>query len=183
MTVLVTYASKHGATQGIAERIGGKLRELGLDAFVAPIDAVRDIGPSSYDAYVIGSAAYYFHWMKEATRFVRRNRVTLAQRPVWLFSSGPLGSLDMYANNTDPLVTTIPKEFPALQAAIHPRGVRIFFGALDTGQLGFATRLFAKWMPAGDFRDWAEIEAWAEDIAHALAPSAATTNRGKEALV
>ena len=171
MNVLVTYASKHGATQGIAERIGVKLRELGLDAVVMPITTMRDIEPSSYDAYVVGGAAYYFHWMKAATQFVWRNRDTLTQRPVWLFSSGPLGSPDMWADKPDPRDSTIPKEFPSLQAAIHPRGIRIFFGALDTGQLGFPTRLFSKWMPTGDFRDWVEIEAWAEDIAHALAPA------------
>lgn len=175
MRILVAFASKHGATQGIADRIGGKLRELGLGADVLPTTAVRDVEPSSYDAYVIGAAAYYFHWMKDATAFVRRNRETLAQRPVWLFSSGPLGSAELYAGRPDPRETAIPKEFPALQAAIHPRGWRIFFGALDPSQLGFATRAFAKWMPTGDFRDWADIEAWAEEIAHTLVPSRAKT--------
>jgi menaquinone-dependent protoporphyrinogen oxidase len=41
---------------------------------------------------VLGSAVYYSSWLKEATEWVRRNRTVLAQRPVWLFSSGPRGT-------------------------------------------------------------------------------------------
>jgi menaquinone-dependent protoporphyrinogen oxidase len=176
MAILITYASKHGATQGIAERIGKKLRELGRDAVVLPIAAVGDVEASTYDAFVIGGAAYYFHWMKEATAFVRRNRDALAQRPVWLFSSGPLGSPDSYAEGKDPRVTADPKEFAVLREAIHPRDARIFFGALHHSQLEFPERLFSGWMPEGDFREWGEIDAWAEEIARALVPTGAMTS-------
>lgn len=176
MKILVTYASKHGATQGIAERIGAKLRELGQDAVVRPITAVEDVAASSYDAFVIGSAAYYFHWMKEATEFVHRNRDALTQRPVWLFSSGPLGSKDSYAGKPDPRDTLYPREFTELREAIQPQGTRIFFGALDYIQFGFPERMFAKRMPQGDFRDWDDIDAWAEEIARALVTAGAAAN-------
>lgn len=173
MTILVTYASTHGATQGIAERISAKLRQLSQDVVVLPIAAVEDMAVSTYDAFVIGGAAYYFHWMKEATAFVRRNRDALAKRPVWLFSSGPVGSKESYAGKPDPQDTLFPREFAALREAIHPQGTRVFFGALDYTQFGFPERMFAKRMPQGDFRDWSEIDGWAEEIARAL-KSAAT---------
>ena len=48
--------------------------------------------PAGHEALVIGSAVYSMHWMKEASEFHRRNRALLAGRPVWLFSSGPLGT-------------------------------------------------------------------------------------------
>jgi menaquinone-dependent protoporphyrinogen oxidase len=181
MQILVTYASKHGATQGIAERIGTKLRQLGQDAVVRPIAVVGDGEASAYDAFVIGGAAYYFHWMKEATEFVRHHRTMLSQRPVWLFSSGPLGSKDSYAGKPDPRHASYPREFEALWEAVHPRDTRVFFGALDYRQFGFLERLFAKRMPQGDFRDWAEIDAWAEEIAHALAPAGAALREGASA--
>lgn len=176
MTILVTYASKHGATMGIAEHIGARLRQLGQDTVVLPTAVVVDAEVATYDAFVIGSATYNLHWMKEATQFVRRYRDTLAQRPVWLFSSGPLGAPDTYADKPDPRATLIPKEFPAFQAAIHPRDMRIFFGALDPSQFGFPMRAFAKRMPTGDFRDWADIAAWAEEIGRVLAPTGATAS-------
>ena len=60
---------------------------------------------------MIGSAAYYGRWLKEATRFVRRERESLVGRPVWLFSSGPVGSETLKKDGTDPLKAAEPKEF------------------------------------------------------------------------
>jgi menaquinone-dependent protoporphyrinogen oxidase len=161
MTVLVTYASKHGSTQGIAERIAEKLRQLGKEAEAQPLDAVED--PGSYEALVIGSAIYYGSWMKEATEWVHRNQAVLAQRPVWLFSVGPLGTEVKDAEQQ-------PKEMAEFQQAIRPREQRVFFGVLDHHRLSFAERMVVKAVraPEGDFRDWEAIEVWAESIAREL---------------
>jgi menaquinone-dependent protoporphyrinogen oxidase len=43
--VLVTYGTKHGATAGIAEKIGAVLREAGLGVDVLPVDRVGDLAP------------------------------------------------------------------------------------------------------------------------------------------
>ena len=161
MTVLVAYASKHGSTQGIAERIAEQLRQLGKEAEARPVDAVEN--PGSYEAFVIGSAIYYGSWLKEATEWVRRNRATLAQHPVWLFSVGPLGTEVQDAEQQ-------PKEMTEFQQAIRPREQRIFFGALDHSHLSFAERVMVKAVraPEGDFRDWQVIEEWAASIARDL---------------
>ena len=68
MSVLVTYASKHGATQQIAARIADRLRTAGLEVQVSPITATGD--PAGYDALVIGSAVYFGSWLATARRFV-----------------------------------------------------------------------------------------------------------------
>lgn len=161
MTVLVAYASKHGSTQGIAERIAEKLRQMGKEAEVRPIDAVKD--PGSYEAFVIGSAVYYRSWLKEATEWVRRNQAVVAAHPVWLFSSGPLGVEVKDAKQQ-------PKELAEFQETLRPRDERIFFGALDHSRLSFAERIMVKAVsaPEGDFRDWQVIEAWAASIAQDL---------------
>ena len=89
MRVLVTAATKHGATGEIAQAIGEVLAEHGLDTTVlAPeqVDTVND-----YDAVVLGSAVYAGHWLKPARELVDRTGDVLAARPVWLFSSGPVG--------------------------------------------------------------------------------------------
>ena len=100
MSTLVVYASKHGATQGIAERIAAKLSEAGQGAKARPVAAVGDL--TCYDAFVVGSAVYAAHWQKEASAFVQRNRAVLASKPVWLFSSGPLGTEATDAQGRDP---------------------------------------------------------------------------------
>jgi menaquinone-dependent protoporphyrinogen oxidase len=175
MRVLVVYASRHGATQGIAERIAATLGQRGIEAIIRPAREARD--EAGYDAYVIGSAAYMFHWLKEATEFVRRNRQLLASRPVWLFSSGPLGTDTTDAEGKDVRAEAEPREFAELRDAVHPRDLRVFFGAHDPDAkpVGLMERLTMMMpaardaLPAGDFRDWPEIETWAGAIADELA--------------
>jgi menaquinone-dependent protoporphyrinogen oxidase len=169
MTTLVAYASRHGATQGIAERISERLVSSGHPAQVRSIQAAGDL--LSYDAYVIGSAAYMGSWLKEATEFVRSNQALLASRPAWLFSSGPLGGATQDAQGRDLLVTSEPNEFKEFREAIKPRDARVFFGALNPSNLTFSQRAFRRipagrtLLPEGDFRDWKGIDAWADGIA------------------
>jgi menaquinone-dependent protoporphyrinogen oxidase len=175
MKVLVAYESRHGATQGIAERIAGTLRADGLDVDAIRARSVKDV--RDYDAFVIGSAAYMFHWLREAGTFVRRNRAFLATKPVWLFSSGPLGSEPTDAQGRDQKVVSIPKEIPELMELAAARDHHVFFGAWDPSQppAGIAERFMKllpaarEGIPAGDFRDWTEIDAWAHAIALELA--------------
>ena len=181
MSILVAYATRHGATRGIAERIAERLRAGGLEAEARPAAEVRDV--TCYDAFVVGGAAYMFHWLGDATKFVQRNRALLAGRPTWLFSSGPIGTDTVDKEGRDVLVVCVPREFAELHDAIHPRDEKVFFGASDpgAGPIGFAERLMSLMpgaraaLPKGDFRDWPAIDAWADGIAASVAgaPAAA----------
>lgn len=159
MRILVAYASKHGSTRGIAEHIGAELRGAGNEVDVASVDEVADL--QAYDAFVIGSAVYYGSWMKVAAAFVASNTAWLVRRPVWLFSSGPVGT----ATPAD------PKDVAVLGDAINPRGHRVFYGALDRRELSIGERIVVSAVKAqdGDFRDWPAIKAWADEIAGELA--------------
>jgi len=185
MKILVAYTSRHGATKGIAERIAASLERSALEV---TLQRVEDAGSlDRYGAFVIGSAAYMGGWLGEASTFVRRNRDLLASRPVWLFSSGPVGTEAVDAHGRDQLTASVPKEFEEFRRAIGPRGLRVFFGAYDpdAAPTGVAERLMSKFMrvapsirqalPAGDFRDWPEIEAWADEIAREVQPVGAGT--------
>ncbi len=146
------------------------MRQAGLRAAVHPAETVVDLEP--YQAVVLGSAVYAGSWRKEAAEFLRSHEAGLAARPVWLFSSGPTGQ-------GDPVTLMKGWRFPeALQPTadrIKPREIILFHGAMDLARMQFADRLIIKAMktPAGDFRDWPAIEAWATAIAHELAPVAA----------
>lgn len=189
--VLVGYASRHGATRGIAERIGDVLRADGLEAEVSQGDQVVGVGTA--DAVVVGSAVYMGSWLKEAVEFVQRNQIRLARLPLWLFSSGPLPRSSKDDGLTgDSLADALGREdgpgsggrkkVAEITAATNPRDHRVFLGAFDPNDPPKVTserlvRLLPpvkKALPAGDFRDWEAIEAWAHGIASVLAAPTVT---------
>jgi menaquinone-dependent protoporphyrinogen oxidase len=163
--VLVAYASKYGATEGIAAEIGQVLRDAGLLADVLPAGRVRDVTP--YQAVVLGSAVYMFHWRREAARLLKAQEAALAARPVWLFSSGPTSETDSDAFLEG---QKLPKGLQPVADRIHPRDVAVFGGMYDPAKMNF----FERWIMsnvkarAGDFRNWEAIQAWAAGIARAL---------------
>lgn len=177
MKVLVAYASKYGATEGIARRIGETLTKHGLEVVVARCKTVEDA--SGYDAYVVGSATYEFNWRKAARKFVERNAELLAAKPTWLFASGPVGTEDVDKDGNDVLKGAEPKQFTKYEELVHPRGTQVFKGAYDHDKIRGADRLVV-WLPGirdlmreGDFREWDAIEAWASGIAQELQASSA----------
>ena len=179
-SVLVAYASRHGFTQGIADRLATALRASGRTVDERPLASVGDL--SGYDAFVIGSTAYVGQWLPPATEFVRRNRDALAARPLWLFSSGPLGTATTDPKGRDILEASEPKQFAEFRNILKPRDLRVFLGGLDPSRLGRTERLMRtapamrQLMPEGDFRDWPAIEGWAGEIARELGTSTAERN-------
>src|SRR3954452_10566893 len=87
--VLVAYASEHGSTREIAERIARTLGDDGMNVELRDASDVEDL--AGYDAVVVGSAVYMGRWRGSAKRLVKRHERELAERDPWLFSSGPVG--------------------------------------------------------------------------------------------
>jgi menaquinone-dependent protoporphyrinogen oxidase len=163
--VLVAYASKYGATAEIAEKIGEVLRQAGLTADVLPADKAGD--PAAYAAVVLGSAVYIGQWRKEAVRFLKDNQEKLAERPVWLFSSGPTGE-------GDPVELVkgwrLPGKVRAAIEVVKPVDIAVFHGLIDSEKMNALERFTIKNVkaPLGDFRDWDAIASWAANIAAEL---------------
>lgn len=158
--VLVAYASKHGSTAEIAATISARLRAHGLHADTRFVDTVVSL--SGYDAVVLGSAVYADNWRREALRFAAHFRDDLARRPVWLFSSGPL---DHSADDGSPAPVG---GLAGLSRLLGAREHAVFGGHLDEGASGLGERRMLRSGHGGDFRDFARIEAWADDIAAVL---------------
>src|SRR5687767_10683269 len=105
--VLVVYGSRHGATRGIAERIGEVLRTQGSDVTVVSADHAAPDAVRGGDAFVVGSGVYMGSWLDEPLDFLRRNHEALASRPTWLFSSGPLPGSSKEVPDQDPLTNAL----------------------------------------------------------------------------
>ena len=164
MRILVTAATRHGATGEIADALAAGLERRGIEARrLAPGDAGTLAG---YDAVVLGSAVYMGRWLVSAREFALRHAVELAERPVWLFSSGPLG---------DPPLPAGEPDVGELVAATGARGHRTFPGLLERERLSLAERLAVRAVhaPYGDSRDWGALERFADEIAAALAAEVA----------
>ena len=161
MHILVCYATKHQSTRGIAEAIGEELTVDGHQVDVLSIAGPINLG--RYDAIVFGSAVYMGKWLPEATTFTRDAAAILAEKPLWLFSSGPIG--DDLAPSTFELA-----EVEAFARDVGARDHRVFAGRIDPHDLTFSQKLIVKAVraPSGDFRDWEEIRAWAREIEREL---------------
>lgn len=162
MRVLIAAASKHEATTGIAEAIGRALSQAGIEVAVSSPAQVDSL--DGYDAVVLGSAVYMGRWQPSAVGFVESHVEALRQRPVWLFSSGPIGS-------PDPQPKGDPEEVSELAREIGAREHHVFTGRLDRRRLGFGERTVIAAVHAqyGDFRNWDDIAAWGRKIARQLA--------------
>jgi menaquinone-dependent protoporphyrinogen oxidase len=164
--ILVTYASKYGATKEIATRIGGVLRQAGLQIDVLPVNSIRDL--ETYKAIILGSAVYVGKWQKEAVKFLQANEKIMADRPVWLFSSGPTGEGDPVE-----LVegVRLPDDLQPVADRIQPHDIAVFHGYINPDKLNFIEKWAIKSLvkkPFGDFRDWDAIVTWANSVAAVL---------------
>ena len=163
--VLVVYATKYGATAGIAEKIGQVLAQAGFATDVLPADRVKDL--DSYRAVILGSATYIGRWRKAAAKFLKSNEKALAEKLVWLFSSGPTEK-----GNIEELMKgwRFPKSLQPIADRIQPKDITIFHGATDIEKLSWLDKWMIKKVkaPIGDFRDWEAITNWATAIADEL---------------
>lgn len=161
MNVLVAVASRHHSTYEIGARIASSLVGAGLDVDLRRPEEV--IALDGYDGVVLGSGIYAGQWLPSAVQLVERLGDEFRVRPVWLFSSGPIG--DSARPSGD------PPGAAEVVASLSPREHRVFGGRLALGELRLGERLILTVgrARASDDRDWNAIDVWAQEIAAAMA--------------
>jgi menaquinone-dependent protoporphyrinogen oxidase len=160
--VLVAYATKHGSTTEIADKIAETLVSAGVHAVALPVEHVGDL--RAYSAVVLGSAVYAGQWCKEAVHFLKAHEKELAQRPVWIYSSGPTGEGDPATLMKGWL---LPQDVQSIVNHIQPRDVALFHGEIDDKKLNLLEKVIVKGVkaPTGDYRNWYAIIDWSRQIA------------------
>ena len=110
---------------------------------------------------------YIGQWRKDAAKFLQIHETALAQRQVWLFSSGPTGKIKAGESRNSP---RLPESLRPVTDRIRPHDIAVFHGDLDLSKLNFIEKALIKKVnaPPGDFRDWEVITAWAAGVAGAL---------------
>ena len=160
MKVLVAVGSKYGATREIGQSIADVLAEFGHESTCLDAKDVED--PTVYDAYVIGSAVYGGFWRRDASGLIHDHAEMLKERPVWLFSSGPVG--------LPPRPSEPTGEGEAFLDVVKANGHEVFSGYLNPDKLNFGERAIIRGLKAsvGDYREWGQVKTWAREIAHSL---------------
>lgn len=160
MRVLVTVASRHGATAEMGRVVADELRTAGHDVDEVEPDEVERV--DAYDAVVMGSAAYVGRLALGLRDLVDRQAGQLRQRPTWLFWSGPVGD--------PPVPETVPDDVTEIARATGARGVQVFPGRLDRAGLNISERALVALTraDAGDFRDLEQVREWARGVAATL---------------
>jgi len=87
-TVLVTWATRYGATEEVAQTVAAALRQAGLAVEARPMRDVETVEP--YSAVVVGCALYMGRMHREARRFLVVHPSSLSARPVAMFVLGPV---------------------------------------------------------------------------------------------
>jgi len=163
-SVLVTYATRYGSTQEVAEAVATPLREGDLKVDVLPAREVCKL--EGYDAVVLGAPLYMFRWHKDALSFLDRHRAALTQQSpesglrMAIFALGPIHNDEQEKQSARVQLDKVLAKYPWLK----PVALEIFAGKLDPSRLHFPENLFMGQMAASDERDWAAIRAWANSL-------------------
>ncbi|MEZ4518940.1 MAG: flavodoxin domain-containing protein [Chloroflexota bacterium] len=163
-SILVSYATKYGSTQEVAEAIAATLGECGLTADLRPARDVRSL--DGYGAVVLGAPLIMYRWHKDALTFLSRNRKSLADRPVAIFALGPIHDKEEEWQDSQ---AQLDKEL-AKVAWLEPVSLKLFGGKFDPEKLGFIVGKLAGSEPASDIRDWEAIRSWAQELAVMFEP-------------
>lgn len=162
MKVSVAVASKHGSTQEMGEVIARELADQGHEPRLHDLATASILDLDDSEAIVLGSAVYFSRWMMAASVFTQDLSPRIEGRPVWLFSTGPVGEPLKPA----PADIDVDEQMRLTGAWEH----KVFAGRVDKSALrrGERSVVVALRVADGDYRDWDEVRAWARGIAAEL---------------
>jgi len=183
MNVLVAYATAHGSTKEIAQRIADRLAVQVAPGKVdiLPMDAVPalDTAAAPYHAAVLGSAVHAGRWLGTARAFVNSNAgflsgqptmAGLARAPVptWAFTVGMPPDDGELTKEEAAVGDKLKKQLPLL------REHKLFRGVFDKDDVNWLFKFIINHVVPenkqrlGDHRDWSAIESWADQVGKAI---------------
>jgi menaquinone-dependent protoporphyrinogen oxidase len=159
-TILVSYATRTGATQGVAEAIGKSLTKNGAAVDVKPMSAVTDLTP--YSAMVAGGAIQASAWLPKAVDFIKTNQRDLAQKSFAAF----LVCMTLAMPGGEKYRPIVADFIKPVRAMVRPVSEAQFACALDLQKIPslgdrfkFGISIMLGVWKKGDHRDWNAIHS------------------------
>jgi menaquinone-dependent protoporphyrinogen oxidase len=181
--ILVLFASTHGQTRRIAERIAATLREHGLETETHDVSTAPDgLSPKSFDGVLIGASVHAGHHQQAAVDYARHHHSLLNSLPCALFSVSLTA-----ADDDDEAREATRKYLDDLldDTGWQPTLSECFAGAILYSHYGVfertLIRLIMRQKGHGDvkwdqeFTDWEAVDRFARDFASAVGKQAAAT--------
>jgi len=170
MPILIAYATSHGSTREIADRIASRLHADGFAVDCRSVDHVFSV--ENYSAVILGSSVNGTKWLVDAQKFLDVEAMGLQMKPTWTFSVGMSRAIKgskwvrdrAVRRESQDIGDTISRKLPKV------RDHHLFAGKDDgsdmSGPMKFVSSCVGKRF--GDYRDWNEIDEWADVIAKEL---------------
>ena len=177
MTVLLVYASTHGHTAKIAERIAGAMRSAGASVEVRTVEEAGEVRADSYDAVVVAASVHGGAHQAEIVRWAEKRRAVLELKPSAFVSVSLTAAEDTDEGRT---VTRGYVDDFVERTGWTPRQAVTLAGALQYREYDFMTRLVMRLLmhrgghPTDigrdfDYTDWDAVDRFGEEFARRVA--------------
>jgi menaquinone-dependent protoporphyrinogen oxidase len=172
--ILLAYASSHGHTAKIAERVAHLLRKAGHDVVIDGDVGNTDPDIHGYDAVVAGASIHNGHFQSELVAWALRHGPALTLHPSAFFSVCLTAADD--SDESREATRDYLDDFEE-RSGWTPRLRTTFAGALQYREYDFATRLVMRLLmhrghhPTDtsrdvDYTDWDAVDAFARACAN-----------------
>jgi menaquinone-dependent protoporphyrinogen oxidase len=162
--ILVSFATRSGSTQEVAEAVATAFRDAGKVVDLQPMRNVQTL--IGYRLVILGAPLYMFRWHKDARAFLSRHKEVLKSISAAVFALGPFHNEEAEWQGVRAQLDKELAKFPWFI----PVAREVFGGKFDPKNLRFPMSLIPaiRKMPASDIRDWTAIRTWAHDISTKL---------------
>ena len=188
--VLVAYASKHGQTRLVAERIAAVLSDLGLDADLRDLEARdADPWPPDYAGVVVAASIHAGHHQKSVRHWAQAHATTLGLEPS-AFVSVSLTAAD----DSDEARARVRELIDAFtdETGWYPNETLACAGALRYREYDVATRVLMRLIARRhgqptdvhedvEFTDWDAVERFARGFFATVARRTAASQQREQA--
>jgi menaquinone-dependent protoporphyrinogen oxidase len=171
--ILVVYASKHGHTAKVAERLAEAARADGADVVVRDVASAADADLADFEVVVVGGSIHAGHHQRDLVDWAAARAAALAAMPSACFTV-----CLTVADDTDESHDATRRYHDEFVAATgwSPAVAATFAGALQYREYDHATRLLMRLLmrrgghPTDtsrdyDYTDWAAVERFGRECA------------------